>query len=273
MAKFRSIQQGVAEDSPTNRKPVREFTPPRESPERSRGFSNTENEEERLETKEDVVRAVDNAETEEELPPPCITKNLVAMFKSMVVEDDRTTEPLRRSSSSLPSGPRSSGSDTRRSSNFIDECTDGGVFENDPTLPVDVVRETDPTDEQELPEAGITRSLVAQWKSMEQTVSRSGQQSPANESRSTSVSGGSVQRPRSTVKVVRSNASLNGELGMSTEEAGGNQERETVEEEALPPPDITKNLLAKFKTIEAELQVSANQPPAKKVITGATNRC
>lgn len=238
----------MAEDSPTNRKPVRQFTPPRESPERSRGFSNMENEEERWETREDVVRAVDKAETEEELPPPRITRNLVAMFKSMVVEDDTTSEPLRRGSSTLPS------------TNFMDECTDGGVFENEPAQPMDVVRETDPMDEQELPEFGITRSLVAQWKTMEQHVSRSGQQSPANDSRSASVSGGSVPRPRPTVKVVRTNAGLNGDSGSS-------QEGEAAEEEALPPPDITKNLLAKFKTIEAEVQVSANQTPAKKVIT------
>lgn len=257
MAKFRSIQQGAAEDSPANRKPVRQFTPPRESPERARGFNNMENEEERLETREDVVRALDKAETEEELPPPCITKNLVAMFKSMVIEDDTTSEPRRHSFSTLPSA--------QRSANFIDECTDGGVFENEPALPVDVVRETDPSDEQELPEAGITRSLVAQWKSMEQHVSSSGQRSPVNESRSTLAGGGCVPRPRSTVKVVRSNAGLNDELGSS-------QEGEAMEEEALPPPDITKNLLAKFKTIEAELQVSANQPPAKKVITWATGR-
>lgn len=220
-----------------------------------------------MEYREDVVRALDKAETEEELPPPCITKNLVAMFKSMVVEDDTTSEPRRHSFSALPSA--------QRSANFIDECTDGGVFENEPALPVDVVRETDPSDEQELPEAGITRSLVAQWKSMEQQVSSSGQRSPVNESRSTLAGGGSVPRPRSTVKVVRSNAGLNDESGMDTVSTGGagsSQEGEAVEEEALPPPDITKNLLAKFKTIEAELQVSANQPPVKKVITQATDR-
>lgn len=45
-----------------------------------------------------------------------------------------------------------------------------GVCENEPVVLADVVRESDRHDEEELPETGTTRSLLAQWRNMEQTV-------------------------------------------------------------------------------------------------------
>ncbi len=46
----------------------------------------------------------------------------------------------------------------------------GGVSENTPVVLPDVVRESDRHDDEELPETGTTRSLLAQWRNMEQTV-------------------------------------------------------------------------------------------------------
>ena len=51
---------------------------------------------------------------------------------------------------------------------------DGGVSENSPVVLPDVVRESDRRDEEELPGSGTTRSLLAQWRNMEQTVQNQG---------------------------------------------------------------------------------------------------
>ena len=64
-------------------------------------------------------------------------------------------------------------SDTE-SQNVNGDAIDGGVSENTPVVLPDVVRESDRHDEEELPETGTTRSLLAQWRNMEQTVQNQG---------------------------------------------------------------------------------------------------
>ena len=64
-------------------------------------------------------------------------------------------------------------SDTE-SQNVNGDAVDGGVSENEPVVLPDVIRESDRHDEEELPETGTTRSLLAQWRNMEQTVQNQG---------------------------------------------------------------------------------------------------
>ena len=85
-------------------------------------------------------------------------------------------------------------SDTE-SQNVNGDAIDGGVSENTPAVLPDVVRESDRHDEEELPETGTTRSLLAQWRNMEQTVQNQGVTStdhlrPKSQTRSWNSTGG-----------------------------------------------------------------------------------
>jgi len=75
LSKFRELEQSKAAESvAVDRRPVRQFTPPRELETRSGGMaSNAEDED---------VSASDKGEEslKDEMPPPAITKNLLARF-------------------------------------------------------------------------------------------------------------------------------------------------------------------------------------------------
>ena len=279
VAKFREIQENVSSTTDESvaageRKPIRKITPPRgDEVDRSAVF-----ETEPTAQASDVVRCVDKVE--DERPPPAITRSLLARFQSMenVSESTMTDLPQRRSvillndgmkapfggtaspATALPSGMTRGGGSFASMQAAITEVTDAGVFENEPVTNIDVVRESDRHDEEELPEEGFTRSLLAQWRTMETDggATRESQNHTPKKSRSPSVTS-SVRPP------ALSTASALSEQGRAAESHEASVEREEEEDGSayLPPPEITKNMRAKFMNLEGEN--TSNQRPPKKV--------
>jgi len=63
--------------------------------------------------------------------------------------------------------PKENGIDVVDRPLFNASLPEGGEFENDPLDLPDVVRESDPFDENELPEIGVTKNLLAKFQSMQ----------------------------------------------------------------------------------------------------------
>ena len=143
----------------------------------------------------DVVRHEDpNAEV---LPPQDVTKSMLNRFREMEtqakVQKQQEWSPRRDKSRSPASGqqitptparrwPRSPDGDTddtdagaadgsdayeRERPLYNPACPEGGEYENNPIDLPDVVRESDPYDDSELPEVGGTRSLLAKFQSLQ----------------------------------------------------------------------------------------------------------
>lgn len=125
--------------------------------------------------------SIEARETEDELPAPATTMNLLSMFRSM---EDPSMEPptpeamekkQAASRSSVQRSPSAGATSYAqpgdvedgfdRSYGDVEEyAVDSGEFENDPIYNADVVRESDRTDYAEMPEQGITRGLLAKFQ-------------------------------------------------------------------------------------------------------------
>ena len=152
----------------------------------------------------DYVRSEDHTNIlEEELPPTAFTRNMLAKFRSM--EDvnkppptpeyaekqvktvtsgvHRMTNPNVRSLS-ISSPEHDSHFDMEREqpdgayqqeavsheyehNNYDDFNAEGGEFENEPEYNPNVIRESDKLDEDELPELGTTRNLLAKFQTLQ----------------------------------------------------------------------------------------------------------
>ena len=151
---------------------------------------------------------------------------------------------------------------------------DGGVSENNPVVLPNVVRESDRHDKEELPGSGTTRSLLAQWRNMEQTVQNQGVASTDHLRPKTQTA--RTWTTTSTSKHVPAVQTQHYDrVDSAYDEGHEDQEREIIRagdynpENELPPPSTTRNMLAKFQEIQEEAQREAanlkTPPPSKKV--------
>ena len=156
------------------------------------------------------------------------------------------------------------------------DAVDLGVSENNPVVLPDVVRESDRHDEEELPETGTTRSLLAQWRNMEQTVQNQGVTSTEHLRPKSQTS---IWNTASSSKHVPAGQTQYYDRVDSAYDDGQDHyredEREIIragdmnQEDDLPPPSTTRNMLAKFQEMQEEAQREAanlkTPPPSKKV--------
>ena len=140
----------------------------------------------------DIVRSDDPAP--DELPPPSFAKNLLAKFRSM--EDRNRPPPSPARSASMRNLTRPKKFTVRHRSNSEEnieipreerpkpeggeiEAVNGdrynyenspgsGVSENTPDVKPDLVRESDTHTEEELPERGTAKNLLAKFQAMGQ---------------------------------------------------------------------------------------------------------
>lgn len=244
-SKFRDMES----DGPSERKPVRKITPPREEVERDVRFVR-----ESIDRDPNIVRSDASAEKEDERPPPSFTKNMLAKFKEM---EDTTNPP--------PSPARSAVSPTKRtaishqqfaSHTNIRASPDEGIADTEPSTNghrPEVIREADKNETEELPERGFTKSLLAQWRQIEQTA-------PAESAKSLA--------PRQTTPG-RAAPYRQASPSNSQDEDGQRdvvREGDNNEEEFLPPPSYTKNMLAKFQTLQDETTTNQSSSSSSKKV-------
>ena len=255
-SKFREMESPG--DGENYRKPVRKITPPREDVERGVSAYHQDQESQR----EGVVRSDESAEKEDERPPPSFTKNMLAKFKEM---EDTHQAP--------PSPARSATSPTKRThrpvgGTYMKASPDEGIADTEPSVnghgqaatSTEVIREADKNETEELPERGFTKSLLSQWRQIEQTAG------PSKTSLAPRVPGSTPtgSRPGSGSGRRQVAASM-------SDSQDGDENREVVretdtnEDENLPPPSYTKNMLAKFQTMQQEAQKDPATTPTKKV--------
>jgi len=216
----------------------------------------------------DVIKSGSVIDNQDELPPAQFTKNMLAKFKSL--EDPSVPAPTPENTKHVSSHNKK---ENERSSAIIisenieterqiyietSDRADGEQSENQPVVLEGVVRESDTNLEEELPERGTTRSLLAQWRNMEQTVKDLEPPSPARASSNTLASNkhnspaGSYNR----IAPLADNNSYNGAIN-------SNEETKSIEDE-LPPPAFTRNMLNKFQSMQAEADLETGSQKMKK---------
>ena len=294
-ARFREYESGDGNVPVPDRKPVRKMTPPRE--ELAQSISQAEHE---ISHDPNVIKSGENQNPEEELPPAQFTRSMLAKFQQL--EDPNAPAPTPVRSAQITSTKRVStaaapspqpvpvnrpsadsgiaGLDDQPA-NFDNGDYDhsGGVSENTPAVLPDVVRESDTHDEEELPEKGTTRSLLAQWRNMEQTVIAHGSPSPPKPKQSWGSSSAHTPSSRPAVNhhpATRTPQSEPDHIDASESyQTESTPERDVIRyddaavEDELPPPSFTRNMLAKFQNMQAEAERDAanlkTPPPQKKV--------
>ena len=289
-AKFRELEGGVPMPLHQERKPVRKITPPREELSRSIIESQVHAHQ------PDVVRAEDPAEAEDELPPAEYTKNIVAKFRSFENLENSPPSPVRpvevkRSPAaarqySRPS-PDSGISDNEKEPVVVnsgytehEEVEDKAMSENNPIQLADVVRESDKHDEEELPEHGFTRSLVAQWRNMEATIGGRPDASVNNLKPKAETRTWNKSPQREQAQPVHHTPPRHHTSSESSQDEGPEYENvpqkkadpEVIHaddhhpEDELPAPSTTKNMLARFQSMQEEAaREKSHVPPSKKV--------
>ncbi len=293
-ARFREYESGDGNVPTPDRKPVRKMTPPRE--ELAQSISQARDE---MSHDPNVIKSGENQNPEEELPPAQFTRSMLAKFQQL--EDPNAPAPTPERSAQISATKRVSTAsapspqpvpvnrpsadsgiagldDQDQPANFNDGDYDhsGGVSENTPAVLPGVVRESDTHDEVELPEKGTTRSLLAQWRNMEQTVKTShGSPSPPKPKQSWGSSSGrspavnhhpATRTPQSEHDHIDASESYQTE---STPERDVIRYDDAAVEDEMPPPSFTRNMLAKFQNMQAEAERDAanlkTPPPQKKV--------
>ena len=255
-SKFRDME---SDQGDIERKPVRRMTPPRED--LAQSISSMDRD---IERNPDIIRSGEEINKEEELPPPSFTKNMLAKFKSMEDVAQPPPSPGRSSTSPTKRITTPSGYRTITSHSASKASPDEGIADTEPSVnghgrseeTSEVVRESDKTEVEELPERGFTKSLLAQWRQIEQVSTSSPAKSPSASRRGPQV------RP-SPANSQGSYSSLPDDLGTPREVVRAS---DTNEEEYLPPPSYTKNMLAKFKNMQEEAASKDSAvTPGKKV--------
>ena len=298
VAKFKELAQGPDDFQHTELKPVRKMTPPREEVEQSvASFNNSYQEEVEPARDPNIVKASDETVIlEEELPEPAHTKSILAKFRSMeningemappspkrvtttttvTTTQKQRTESVPRAASPPPpvvNGGRS------ESEGYNEEGeVEGGVYENEPVVPDGVVREADRVEENEMPEEGFTKTLLAQWRQIEQQVGGNptvdlSKRKPAGRSwsyREKQTSYDTHQSPASHHSADNSPEQVEQPVDQGVYENSPLESMESQHEDQpdeLPPPSFTKNMLAKFQSLQSEdQQAAAPRPSTKRV--------
>jgi hypothetical protein len=287
VAKFREFERSDVV-SPSERKPIRRMTPPRDELSQSIG-----------EAQITAQRADEVHAQQDETASPAYTKNMLAKFKSMETggpppspqQDSmrkatvKTTQLRGQPSKASPDSGISdsegqqglvNGDRYRESEELVVE---GGVYENEPVVNPDVVKSGERIEEDELPERGFTKSLLAQWRSKEQEIAAKKREEvplPKKTTRTweTTYSYRGAQRSAGQTSESEQSSPDDAQyhnVGHDQVEGGvyENQpqqpkdvvrETDNNEEEFLPPPAYTRNLLEKFKNIQAEAQRESTSP-------------
>ncbi|ELU14546.1 hypothetical protein CAPTEDRAFT_199500 [Capitella teleta] len=261
VTRFRSFEEGEEQLS-IERKGVRRMTPPRDEMHASLAAYRKSVEEKQIVRDPNIIISGTKDEYEKELPPPKFAKSMLTKFKSLELEDAPPPSPLRseqvatlarqasttkqtsqaHTSAMTDSGICIEGRGEISMSDPIpslrhEEVIEGGIFENKPVQSQGVVREADSPNEEELPESGIAKNLLNQWRSVETVETFV----PAEYS---STSSGHKPSARYSHECrVGSQAVENGEVI---------RESDQNEEEFLPPRGLSKNLTAKFKSLEEQ---------------------
>ncbi len=274
VARFRDIQS--TEDMYQDRKPVRKMTPPRD--ELAAGIQDMQSslsENEPIENP-DVIKSGEEKYKEEELPQRDFTKSMLAKFKSM--EDTQASPPAPGRGAS----PRAS---TQRQSQIkgpSKSSPDSGISDSEGGHQMpngheksEVVKEDDKSqEEKELPESGFTQNLLAQWRNKEKEVAKfkspdvRASRSPGrkwSQGRPQSQSptrARQVRTPESDLSspddhnyenIPHQSRSEHSELSDSLHEVIRESDHPNEEQE-LPPPAMTKNMLAKFQSLQDEAE-------------------
>ena len=300
VSRFREIERGDNATYQSERKPVHKITPPRD--ELARGIEEAE----RIYQEEETT--VQSERRQEDLPPPSITKNKLAIFRSMEEDSQAPPSPARSSYSTttvtrtqhsvtthshIKASPDSGISDSEQqgTGHRSDDDLDGDVMTRS-----DVIRAEDKAEE-DLPEQGFTKSLLAQWKQkeIESTYSRdssphsTSSQQTWNSNRRTDTHRRPpkkiVQTPDSDISSADEHAyenipprggGMNGDMEGS--EYSGSvreviRESDRNDEDELPPPSFTKNMLAKFQSMQEEATRDTYVRPPVKKVRYASNDC
>jgi hypothetical protein len=227
------------------RKPIRKMTPPRD--EVQRGVAEY-HEQVAQQPAGDVVRSREHTQEEEsEKPPADMTKSLLAKFQTMEASSPskhvpspsnisvETSNQIRQSSRASPDSGISL-LDSQPSAHPDIDVANGGVYESTPVHVDGVVRSGEEASKEEMPEQGFTRNLLAQWRTLEQG------------------SGGqpSLPKPRSSAPKAPQAERVMQIDGQCDEHRDVVRESDQNEEEYLPPPSFTKNMLAHFQSMESQ---------------------
>ncbi|XP_067928814.1 titin homolog [Watersipora subatra] len=197
----------------------------------------------------DVVREAD-AEDKDEYPEEGITKDLLSRFQKLAAEADNTKlkehQPsgiARKPTGSLILRPRGQVD----ASHFVDIDDEGeasgGVFESQPIIRTDVVKENDRNEDEDLPPAGLTKALLSAFKE----IGNSGENTPTvQRSRAGSSSSGKVHDHLLLVTNREQSCSEN----EPTVRENVVREMDTSKDLAeLPARGVTKGLLTMFSQV------------------------
>ena len=294
VARFRELEQSGGETYIPDRKPVHKITPPRD--ELAHGIDealavHSQHEPPQYQPESpqpDIIKSGEEPNPANELPPPQFTRHMLAKFKSMEEINPVSVSPEKvttvQRSVSLRTTPPAGNQRPVVSSNHGNPRQMSRASPDSGIMDVDLhvvnghrIVESEPEQEpeNELPEEGFTRSLVAKWRCIEDT-------SPAPTPSKPSVPPAQQHHPEphyteahytETPQYKETQYKENNHYeDDNVDELDGRhitRESDTNEEEYLPPPSFTRNMLAKFQTLEAEAEKQAHEQsiPAKKVHT------
>ncbi|KAJ8299731.1 hypothetical protein KUTeg_023791 [Tegillarca granosa] len=273
-AKFKEFEKSGGSSpssTPTRRK---EFTPPREEEGKFVAGVLESTPQERP----DIVKSSDvNVHVyEEELPERGMARNITEKFRK--IQSSPAESPVRSKKEFTPPPQSQAGvfENTPAPSLVVEtRAAESGILENQPASRPDLAREHS-TEEQELPEQGFAKNMVSKWKQME---TESGKQSPSP--------GGKRKEftpPRDEPRIKsplspKSPAGMNSSVhpndlpGQYQEQVSPGvyenqpdfredlaRETDTDWAEGLPNKDTTRNLVDKFKHIQADAKAKEETP-------------
>ena len=242
-------------------KPVHRITPPRDLLRESiedaqiNGAADDEEEDEEEEDQEvinpDIVKSSNEYVKAEELPEPEKTRSILAKFRSM---EDVNAPPLSPTKSiKKPFAVPAEASHSAPNLGATDTVVANGDVEVEHQPEVIRPDSQEKYLEGEFPEYGLTKNLLARWRTLEQQneVKAMFPVKPKMQKRQSDPACSFHQME--PVEVVR--------MAATDDEA----ENDGREEECLPPPCYTRNILAKFQSLEQQAGQKDTQP-TKKVI-------
>lgn len=212
----------------------------------------------------DIIRSTDDLTRDDELPAPAHTRTLLAKFQTM---ENQTPASSSKSSKTTPAagGQSRSSSGSSTPSRRTQSSRSSASPERKPAQ-----EETEEENkEEELPRQGFARSLIGQWKSMELESVQLGAPPQAKEGkvkRNYSLRETSSKSPEKITTKTTTTTTTRKVVTSSQPEETSTQVVVTSEDtdgSELPPPAFTKNMLAKFQTMQADAAGQSATVPQK----------
>jgi len=281
ISRFRQLEK--SDDQSSHRKPMHKMTPPRdelgrdieeaaalyEESQQQQAQSDTETEEMQLSTKSMLARF--RSMEEENAAPPSPSRESYK-FTTTTSSATKTSSTARRTQhSQLKSSPDSGCQsdneilDGRLARSDDDTDVDMAVM----TRSTDVIRSEDQTEEI-LPEAGLTKSLLAQWKQKETSPAPSAASSvrsaPRHVTRNVPRTRPAYTPDSEPETEEHVPTTVNGDSEDFSRSSEVMRECDRNETDELPQSGFARNMLAKFQSMEEEAQRDAThvRGPAKK---------